>query len=364
MDPFHANYPFLDASRDAVRETDVGLAEIITAGGAGDAVGGADDARHPAVERGVQRVERALLDGTIDLPEGERHPGVQAELLSYPVSRVLVSLLDAPGAIDKYADAEAATAAERFTEDFETLPADRRTPENGKVPLRYFLHEFDLAGRVERDGSDAFIDVAAYLRLTSGLDGREWRLVQRPLDDGRVKITASELHELLRVAVRQRVASGLPTTVPEEIRAGLTSEVAELEDAFSEIDFARDIDVLDPECFPPCASSLVERAQAGESLSDPAEFALVSFLTSANADPDELLELTGADSDTAAKAVRYRADRVGDESGSQYAPPSCETMAAYGECPVVDEESGVEDSRCETISHPLSYYEEALSEAD
>lgn len=354
MDPFHANYPFLDAAREAVREADVRLAEVVT-------TERASGTRHPAVDRAVQRVERALLEGTVDVPEGERHPGVQAELLSYPVARVLVSLLDTPGAIEKYASAEAQTAYERFTEDFEEL-GDGRRPENGKVPLSYFLHEFDLAGRVEREPDGFSMDVTAYLPLAVAFDGHEWRLVNRALADGTVALAESELHELLREAVRQRVAEGLPTHVPEEMQAGLTDEVTELRDAFSEIDVSPNIDALDPACFPPCVTNLLERARAGEDLPDHAEFVLVSFLASANADAGKICDLVGVESETRAKAVRYRTARVGDESGAQYAPPSCATMEAYGECPVEDEESEVEDARCEETAHPLAYYEDALDE--
>ncbi|PSP55590.1 DNA primase [Halobacteriales archaeon QS_1_67_19] len=352
MDPVHANYPFLDAAREAVREADVGLPDIIAA----DRGGG----RHPAVERGVQRVERALLDGTVDLPAGERHPGVQAELLSYPVARVLVSLLETPGVVDKYATAEARTAYQRFTDDFATLPDDRRRPDDGKVPLAYLLSEFDLADAVERDPPQYRLDVAPYLRLSAELDGERWQLVTRALADGRVVVSEDELHELLREAVRQRVAEGLPTRVPDAIREGLTDELAELEASFSEIEISRDIDTLDPAAFPPCVTDLVDRARDGEDLPAPAEFALVAFLTSANADSDRICDLLDVEGDTAATAVAYRANRVGDDAGAQYPPPSCATVQAYGQCPVADETDPTTDARCETISHPLAYYEQAL----
>jgi DNA primase large subunit len=57
------------------------------------------------------------------------------------------------------------------------------------------------------------------------------------------------------------------------------------------------------------------------------------------------------------EAVRYQTEYLRDESGSQYAPPSCETMRAYGDC--VNR-----DARCETISHPMAYYGRALVDAD
>jgi DNA primase large subunit len=354
MDPVHARYPFLAAARESVREADIGLAAIVTG-----------DERHAAVERGVERVRRALIDGTVRPAEDGRRWGTQAELLSYPVARVLVSLLDAPGAVEKYASAEADTAYERFTDDFENPDDGLKSTPDSAISLDALLAEFDLAGSVvetaERDGYR--IAVGDYLPLSSGLDGESWRLVTRQLADGHVKISAPELHELLREAVRQQVAEGLPTQVPEKIEAGLTDEVAELEDTFSEIDVSPDIDTLAPERFPPCVTGLLERARAGESLPDHSEFALVSFLASANADADEIYDLAGIESDTAKKAYHYRVARVGDESGAQYAPPSCESMQAYGECPVADEEDPTEDARCETIPHPLAYYEDALAEA-
>ncbi|WP_137284319.1 DNA primase large subunit PriL [Halorussus salinisoli] len=353
MDPLHARYPFLAAARESVREADIGLVAIVTG-----------DGRHPAVERGVERVRRALIDGTVRPdPETGRRWDARAELLSYPVARVLVSLVDAPGAVEKYASAEANTAYDRFTDDFRNPDDGLKSTSAKAISLDALLAEFDLASDVEELRDGYRIDVGRYLPLSSNLDGESWTLATRQLAGGTVKISAAELHELLREAVRQRVAAGLPTRVPDEIREGLTDEVAELEDTFSDVDFSQDIDVLAPDCFPPCVESLMERAQAGESLADHAEFALVSFLASANADTDELLALCGVDSDTTAKSVHYRAKRVGDESGAQYAPPSCETMQAYGECPVADDEDPTTDARCDSISHPLAYYEDALAEA-
>jgi DNA primase large subunit len=355
MDPAHARYPFLDSASKSVKEADIGLTTIITG-----------EEYHPAVERGVERVRRALIDGTVrpDSDAGRRwNPRV--ELLSYPVARMLVLLLDTPGAVEKYASAEANTAYERFTNDFEDPDDGLKSTSDKTISLDTILAEFNLENKVSEtvSGEGYQISVGEYLTLSSNLDGEQWRLINRALADGEVTITEDELHELLREAIRQRVIDRLPATVSDEIRAGLTDEVAELEDAFSEIEVARDIDALAPECFPPCITSLLERMRTGEDLPAHSEFALVSFLASANADDEDIWDLGAVEGDTARKAVRYRLGRVGDESGAQYAPPSCETMQAYGECPVADEADPTADSRCETIAHPLAYYEDALAEA-
>ena len=349
MQPVHADYPFLDAAREAVRDAELDLTSVI-------AGAQSDGTRHPAVERGVERVRRALLDGTVEPPEGERHPGVQTELLSYPVARVLVSMLETPGAVEKYADAEARTAYERFTDDFEDAADDFRSAERGKVTLNYLLSEFDLADAVRETADGYRMAVTAYLPLASGFTDDDWRLVARQLSDGAVALETDELHELLREAVRRRVADGLPSNVPDEIGDELTDEVAALRDSFSEVEISRNIDVLAPDRFPPCVTALLDRARDGETLPPHSAFALTSFLASVGADTDEIAALTGAN-EGRARSLEYRVARVADDGGAQYLPPTCETMQAYGDC--VNE-----DDRCETISHPLAYYEDALADAE
>ena len=59
MQRLHARYPFLSGAREAVEAADVDLVSLVREGG-------------PAVERGVERVRRALLEGTAE--SEERHP--------------------------------------------------------------------------------------------------------------------------------------------------------------------------------------------------------------------------------------------------------------------------------------------------
>ncbi|WP_158058752.1 DNA primase large subunit PriL [Halorussus halophilus] len=355
MDPLHARYPFLAAARESVRSADIGLAEIVVSEGD----------RHPAVERGRQRVRRALIDGTVRPPEdAERRWGTSAELLSYPVARVLVSLLDAPGAVEKYASAEADTAYERFTSDLENPDDGLKSTTTSAITLDDLLAEFDLASAVEQRGENYRMAVGDYLALSSGLSADEWRLPVRQLADGTVVLKEAELHELLREATRRRIAEGLPLAqVPDPIREGLTGVIEELEDTFSEVELARDIDTLAPGQFPPCMSALLERARDGENLENHSEFALVTFLASIGADAEDIAALCGTEG-LGQRALQYRVDRIADEKGSQFAPPTCATMAAYEECPVADEDDPTTDERCAEITHPLVYYEEALAEAD
>ncbi len=103
MEPLHARYPFLARSREAVEAAAVDLGEIV-----------ATD--ETVTARALERVESAITDGTV----GEPHRRTRVELLSYPVARVLVSLVDVHICTRKYAQAEAEAAYDRFTEEFAT----------------------------------------------------------------------------------------------------------------------------------------------------------------------------------------------------------------------------------------------------
>jgi len=344
MQRLHARYPFLDAAREAVEAAAVDLGELVARE---DAAG---------VERAVERVRSALNEGRI----GEAHRSARVELLSYPVARVLVSLVDQRVLTQAYARAEAATAHDRFVAEI-TEDTQLRSTGGERLTLDRLLREFDLGGTVReaRDGGgDDRVDVGAYLRLSTRFDDDEWALTNRAVADGTVPVSEAELLALLRGAVEGRVAAGLPLSVPNPVAAALADEVAAIREALADLEVTVDVDAVVPERFPPCVAHLVERLREGESLPDHSRFALASFLASVGADGDDAVALCGVvDTDEGERLRRQVAAVSGAEGPTMYAPPSCETMVAYGDC--VNK-----DDLCAEIAHPLSYYERRLSEGE
>ena len=341
MRRLHARYPFLGDSREAVQAAEVDLADLIRE-------------RGPPVERGVERVERALLAGTV-APESRW--GTRAELLSYPVARVLVSLLSAPGVVEKYAAAEAALAHRRFTEDFDA-DARLRSTDRERLSLDVLLADFDLRSVTPTGDGGFTVTVTDYLRLASSLEDDRWRLVSRELRDGRLPVSRTELYTLLREAVRRRVAEGLPLSVPEGIADALAPEVGTLREAIADVDadLSGVPDAVVPELFPPCVRALLDRIDGGEELPPEARFALVAFLSGLDLGDDDFLELYGADGLETAESLRYQFDRLADERGPAFPIPSCATM--------VDRELCVNrDDVCEEISHPVAYYATRIERA-
>ena len=372
MDQRHARYPFLEPAREAVRQAQVALPELVAA-----------DA--PAVDRGCERVERALLEGTVSPAEpGRWEP--RDELLSYPIARVLVSLIDSPAAVEKYATAEAATAIERLQEDLEANGGLRSTP-GARMDLSTFFREFDLdtavepeprkpdsrgapttrTGGVATGGANSVaearwfrVDVTSYLDLKGDWDDH-WRLVNRELTDGVVRVDREELFQLLDGAVRKRVNEGLPFDVAtgnsgEAIADALAPTVADLRELLNERGDIETIDRVVPQLFPPCLTRLLERARRGADLAPHESFSLMAFLTAIGMSADEIIAFCRSTS-LDEEGIRYQAEYLRDDGASQYPPPSCETLHAYGLCEN-------KNDHWEVAGHPLVYYQRRLAAAD
>lgn len=333
MERHQARYPFFESARAAVEAADVDLAEVITSSQA-------------VLDRATERVTRGLSEGTI----GDQRRSNRVELLSYPVARVLVSLLEDPRVIDAYASAEAKTARHRLSADLTTADS-LQSVDRGGMTVERVLAEFDLTDAVDRVGDGFRLAVPAYLRLASDREGQQWRLVERDVAGGVVSVTETELLALLETALQHRVAEGLPLAVPEEIADGLAAERARLEEMLTDYDFATSYDRVDPAAFPPCISTLRERAQAGETLSPPAQFTLVSFLAALGLDAGQIVEFTDGGLDR--ESVAYQLAHIRGDRGIVYAPPGCAVIEAYGFC-------AENDPGCAEAEHPLAYYEQAL----
>jgi len=339
MEPLHARYPFLPAARESVAAADADLNEVINRGG-------------PVVERAMARVEHAIESRSV----GDPHRSDRVELLSYPVARVLVSLVGEVALVRRYAAAEAQTAVDRLRADGDDSRA-LRSVESDRLSVAGFLEAMDLSESVQVQGEGYVVDVSTYLRLAGGLDAGSWRLVNRALDDGRVPVTESELDDLLAAAVEDRVGEDLPLSVPDAIEDALSSQVVDLRAQLSDFSVERTFDAVEPDLFPPCVQALDERVRDGQSLPDHSRFAYVAFLAAVGMDREEIVSRLSEHPDVDPEVAGYRVDHLVARDGAAYLSPSCATMEAYGDC--VNK-----DQLCARIAHPLEYYEKRLGGAD
>jgi DNA primase large subunit len=202
------------------------------------------------------------------------------------------------------------------------------------------------------------IAVGTYLEYATEERNDEWRLVNRSLTDGQIELSESELLVLVRQAIRQRVADGLPLAVPEAIAAPLEADCERIRERLADLDLTRDIDTVVPDLFPPCMTALLDQVQKGDHLEHHSRFAIATFLTTIGMTTDEIVDLFQVNPGFGEEATRYQVDHIrGKTSPTEYSPPACSTMQSYGDCVNMDD-------LCEEISHPLAYYEAKLDDAD
>lgn len=339
-------YPFLKAASNYVKELGVTLEELLTAA-----------AFERARLRGRERIREAIRDRTIRKPAILTPAQAEMELLSYPFARILVSCLGDERLIRRYALSESKSAYEKLLEE----DADDRITELARefgIQVTFVPQEHDRK-QVKMRFSD-------YLRFTSNLRDKRWKLVNRGLDKGWVSLAKPEFFRIIQEAIYERIKKDLPLEVPpplcDSLRSyteGLREELANWLKRYGGGDFESTsvFQIRDPRYFPPCITTILSNLKEGINVPHSARFAVTAFLLNIGLAVDEIIELYKHASDFDEERTRYQVEHIaGDKGKVRYTPPSCDTMRTYGNCVGRDE-------MCEKITHPLSYYKLKLKMA-
>jgi DNA primase large subunit len=342
-------YPFLSAATRYVAATGIRVEDLLTSA-----------ALERARARGRDRIRDALREGTIRKPVIMSSAQAELELLSYPFARILVSCIGDAHLVRRYALAEAKGAYQRLLEEF--TAAGSREPEG----LYEFAQEFGISVRYVRappEPAEVLIPFEQYLHHTLNLRDKRWKLVNRGLEQGEVKLRPVEFLRILQEAFYERIKRDLPLKVPPDlcnsVRPYLLELQTELEirrQQLGDRELAGELGVRekDPGSFPPCITAILGNLREGVNVPHTARFAVTAFLLNIGLTVDEVIELYRNSPDFEEERTRYQVVHISGEQGStRYSAPSCDTMRTYGNCVGNDEV-------CERITHPLSYYKRKL----
>jgi DNA primase large subunit len=293
----------------------------------------------PVRNRAVERVQGAIGGEIVDRKAGTESEQL-AELLSYPLARVMLSCIGDDFLIRRYAVAEAKLAHGRMQQDknnaeIPALANDLGFHPQGVEPWKIHFSEF----------------ITAAHRMRSP----KWKLVNRDLKDGYVTVTKEELTRLMEEMVRDRVLKGLPLDIKEDTCQKIEAYINPIKSELEKLKSANRVDLgkVTESAFPPCIKKMLEQVATNVNLAHSARFALVSFLIQINMSVDQIVGLFNTSPDFDPEKTRYQVEHIAGSSGTKYKPPSCATMATYGNCPG-------EDELCRRIRHPLGYYERRI----
>ena len=322
-----AKYPFTPEALAYVKEKGYSIDDIVS---------------RPAYGQVRTRGKKRVLEALSAASPGEGTPlQPEEELLSYPVARMLVSMIQDAYLLRRYAVWEAKRAhAFLAGEDDETLLAV------GK--------DFNLLARAE--GRDFVIHFTDYLRYAAPMRDPRWKLIGRNIVRGMVYIKKDEYARLVEEAVREKILSSVspvPASVAGPLKPYADEILVELNGLKSKMNISVGGDVS-RDAFPPCMKYLLAELQKGVNLPHTARFALTSFLANVGHDKEKIMELYRMAPDFREDLTRYQVEHITGAGGTEYTSPSCKTMMTYGNC-------YGKDRLCEYVNHPLTYYRRAAS---
>jgi DNA primase large subunit len=323
-----AKYPFLKETAVHMKKLGLQIEEL------------ANPEMSQILNRAEERVKTAILSASV----GKKREN-DVEIPSFPVAILLAIATQNSFIKKRYALAEAKQAfldmqfetRERIVAialDFDWNLAPNRNPE---VPLEFA------------------VNFADYLRNTTHLRDKNWKLVNRLLANGKVYLNQHDAARLLQEEVQRRIEKRLDATelpkFPEKITemAERLTELAKEKIGKGEMEgFPK---VVTQSAFPPCIVALYEAASKGRHLSHVGRFTLTSFLLNIGMPSEKVTELFKSFSDYNERLTRYQIEHIAGERGSRmrYTPPQCATQQTHGVCTN-------SDGLCSRVRHPLSYY--------
>jgi DNA primase large subunit len=321
-----SDYPFSREAAARVKETGYSLEGLLE-----------EPNSQPRLSRLVRKRATDRVLGAVrgEISDERAHP--LAELLSYPLARVMVSCLKDDLLTRRYALAEAKLASRKMV----------RENRNDLLLLAR-----DLNVHPQSDQNGLRVHFSDYLKAAARMRSPGWKLVNRSLEEGWVSITDQELARLLEERAKDRVGRGLPLPVPEEICEKLLDDLSRIEEELKVKRAEEKVDLgeVTEDAFPPCIRELLDQVAKGTNLAHTARFALTTFLLAVGMTVDEVVGVFNTSPDFNEERTRYQVEHISGKGGTAYRPPSCATMATYGNCPG-------EDRLCRWVNHPLSYYE-------
>lgn len=258
-------------------------------------------------------------------------------LYTYGMARIIASCLNDRGAIERLINYEARRSSFYLMSDEseETAEAEASKREAVAAQLGLFLHE-------------GTVTVPAYVEMVSGLREPLWRLVNREVYGGLVRVYPTEIEVLFRERIRVVIrARGLPP-VPPDVCTLLAPSIEHLT-AILQAQMLRDLGPVDESRYSPCMNALLAALLSGTNLTHMGRFALTAFLHTIGLSTTQIVEVYQRSPDFDIEKTLYQVEHISGRSGTEYTPPSCATMLTNGLCVG-------KDALCERIGSPLGYY--------
>lgn len=320
-------YPFIAQARDFIAQKELDFKDIVDA---------------PAVrERAKQRIFASFPDQNTSIMPSKN---TEIEIASYPTAIILASATEDSLLIKRYALHEAKI--------IKTYLQSEKNPEIVHLIAKSFKWQ------IRTDTYGTWLHFANFLKNTS--KGRltqvpKWKLGNRTIEKGWVLISSEELSRLLQEEVQERIEHSLDNKIaalPKEIQ----KDVDELKTEFLKVKplLEEKFDIgphAEEGEYPPCVTTLINRAKSGAHLSHTERITMVTYLIHQGVPTNAIANLFSKISDFNEEKTKYQIENLsGKTTGQRYATYNCSTLRTHGVC------TNPTDPICRRIRNPLTYH--------
>ena len=344
-----ARYPFLAESGAYLRDAGFTLEQFGTDPDLRRLLDGAEE-RVMAAARGEAR--RAGGAGALS---GD---AATFEVFSFLLAVVLLRMAGRPSLVRRFALREAMEAERRLEQDLRHIVPGRDAASaaggrrrSGEKELAARIVGSLTGVRIVASGDDAAsgatfaVPVADYVERSGRFHEREWKLVNRGVSAGLVRLTAHEAIRLVRAELGNHISSSILSAKAPPVPPGLEGPVGRLS-AYADRHFPRPVAPKDA-ADPPCVKHAAAVLERGENLPHSGRFLLATFLLRRGRSVEQIAPLFRNAPDYSERVTMYQLNNLATKDGTGYSCPSCDKVRGQGLCFATPE--------CDGIVNPVQF---------
>jgi len=327
-----AKYPFLADAGQYLKDKGFTLEQF-----------GSDPDLKQLIDKAFERIQVAA-NGKIyksDLIGNQvsKEAALPREVFSFLLAIVLLKLSGMHTLIKRFALAEARRAEKYLEKDLANISDESKK----ELAIRIIDDLFSV--QVEKLDNYFVIPVSDYLKHSINFHEREWKLINRHVENGQVFLTPHETVRLIRKELGTYINSKIINAKTPTMISGFEDSVTKLVSLSKKfITFT----VTTGE-YPPCIKHAIEELEKGENLPHSGRFMLGAFLLSRGQSVEQIAPLFKNAPDYNERVTLYQLNHLAGTSGSgtKYICPSCEKLKTQDLCFAIPE--------CDNIINPLQF---------
>ena len=327
-----AKYPFLADAGQYLKDKGFTLEQF-----------GSDPDLKQLIDKAFERIQVAA-NGKIyksDLIGNQvsKEAALPREVFSFLLAIVLLKLSGMHTLIKRFALAEARRAEKYLEKDLANISDESKK----ELAIRIIDDLFSV--QVEKLDDYFIITVSDYLKHSINFHEREWKLINRHVENGHVFLTPHETVRLIRKELGTYINSKIINAKTPTMISGFEDSVTKLVSLSKKfITFT----VTTGE-YPPCIKHAIEELEKGENLPHSGRFMLGAFLLSRGQSVEQIAPLFKNAPDYNERVTLYQLNHLAGTSGSgtKYICPSCEKLKTQDLCFAIPE--------CDNIINPLQF---------